>query len=94
MGLRAVVWLIGLSAVSFGPAACGDSTAPRKPAAVSPKGTADDNDWFYVSMPSTTCRDGSPAGYFYRKGTENNLLIDHEANEQGSSSTDREVARS
>ena len=133
MGLRAVAWFLGLSAVTSALAGCGDSTPQRTRDDVSPgkgdtgdgddsdgddgdgdsgdgddvgdggvgnvgdgdgdvgdgdggdgdapvdgalpKGVPDDNDWSYVSMPSTTCRDGSPAGYFYRKGTENNLLI-------------------
>ncbi len=40
-----------------------------------PEGEPAPNDWTWVSMKNTTCRDGSPAGYFYRKGTENSLLI-------------------
>ncbi|MFT3925866.1 MAG: pectin acetylesterase-family hydrolase [Myxococcales bacterium] len=132
MNSRALAWLIGLSTLTSGLAACGDSTTTRSEGNPStpgdgdgdgdsgdgdsgdgdsgdgdsgdgdsgdgdtgdgdgdggtgdgdgdtgngelPKGMPDDNDWNWVSMANTTCRDGSPAGYFYRKGTENSLLI-------------------
>jgi hypothetical protein len=40
-----------------------------------PKGVPADNGWTWVEMKASKCRNGSPAGYFYRKGTENSLMI-------------------
>lgn len=59
----------------FGNGGDGDSGDGDGPTGTLPVGTPDDNDWTYVSMSNTTCRDGSPAGYFYRKGTEHSLVI-------------------
>ncbi|MFT3923339.1 MAG: pectin acetylesterase-family hydrolase [Myxococcales bacterium] len=54
----------------------GQDTDPNLPTDGSlPKGEPAPNDWTWVSMKTTLCRNGSPAGYFYRKGSEKGLLI-------------------
>jgi len=54
----------------------GDGDDPGLPTdGALPKGVDAPNDWKWVEMKNTTCRNGSPAGYFHRKGSENSLLI-------------------
>ena len=47
------------------------------PAATAPTSTNGQKfgDWTYVEVAGAQCRDGSPAGYYIRKGTSKNLMI-------------------
>ena len=50
----------------------GDGDAPAKEL---PKGVPADNGWTWVETEGSLCRNGSKAGYFYRRGTTKSLLI-------------------
>jgi hypothetical protein len=49
--------------------------ASRPPPAALPMGKAVGNGWTYAEITGTRCRDGSTAGYYYRKGSERELLL-------------------
>ena len=57
-----------------GPPDAGNADAGRPPPAPLPTGTKYGT-WTYVEVPGAKCRDGSPAGYYHRRGNDNLMIF-------------------
>jgi Pectinacetylesterase len=67
------------AALALGAVACQEEVPGGKPVGADnlpalPGGTNYDG-WTWVEIPASTCRDGSPAGYYYRLGKSKELLV-------------------